>query len=72
MGGAALTSFLSPIIIPSLSSSKRLCRVVPPVAGTLVLNYGTYLPIPRHDIVTTLLISIEITLGIPPHHLQWN
>jgi hypothetical protein len=28
MGGTALTSFLSPIIIPSLSLSKRLCRVV--------------------------------------------
>jgi hypothetical protein len=29
MGGTAITSFLSPIIIPSLSLSKRLCRVVP-------------------------------------------
>ncbi len=29
MGGAALVSFLLPIIIPSLSSSKRLHRVVP-------------------------------------------
>jgi hypothetical protein len=26
MGGAALASFLSPIIVPSLSSSKRLRR----------------------------------------------
>jgi hypothetical protein len=29
MGGTALVSFLSPIIIPSLSLSKRLRRVVP-------------------------------------------
>jgi hypothetical protein len=32
MGGAALTSFLSPIIIPSLLSSKRLRHVMSPVA----------------------------------------
>jgi hypothetical protein len=46
---------------------------------TLVLTYGTYLPVPCHITVTTFQlipvgsrISLDITLGIPPHHLQWN
>jgi len=48
--------------------------------GNLVLTYGTYLPIPCHIVVTTFQlvipvgsqISLDISLGFPPHHLQWN
>jgi len=40
--------------------------------GTLVLTYGTYLPVPCHSNCDSPQISLDISLGFPPHHLQWN
>ena len=49
--------------------------------STSILTYGTYLPVPCpcHNIVTTFqritigsVISHNISLVIPPHHLLWN
>ncbi len=61
---------------PSMSS----CHLSP---VTKIGYFGTYLqyllPIPRHIVVTSFQlipvgsqISIHITLGLRPHHLQWN
>jgi uncharacterized membrane protein len=67
MGGAALASFLFPIIIPSLLSSKRLRRVVPPVTMPPVavvvppvapLPLAVAVLVPRHRAARHLLCSL--------------
>ena len=60
MGGAALASFLFPIIVPSLSSSKRLCCVVLPVA---------YCPLPlscRPSPLSCRVVMPPVAIVVPP------
>ncbi len=69
-------SHASVVLIPRKCDIEDVNRMLRK-QGTLVLTYGTYLPTPHHDIVKTFQliqvgssISLDITLGFPPHHLQ--
>ena len=83
IGGASASSYPpSPIVLVLLVVIGGGGRGVG--GGVTKIGYfdtylGTYLPIPRHITVTTFQlipvgsrISLDIILGFPPHHLQWN